>query len=149
MRPHPRGFGAAWSVVVVGGLALVAFDLAHLHGAPPVPRAAPSAPAVSPSSSAPAVALPPPAQSASSGQAGGSAETSTLATPRTVGPSLPGSVPSPSRTPAPGRSPLVGVAASLVVPLRGSTPLAVRVAVVAPAAPPFPMLSAGLLLPLG
>lgn len=155
MSRPPRGFTAAWSAIGGGALALVVFQAVH-HAPPSGSRAAPG-PAASASAAAtglvPVVSLPG-APGASGGTVGGergagasrsaraSATASVRPSPSTSGSSSPPAGPSPSPSPAG----VVGVSAAVVVPLRGSTPAAVRAALVIPAAPPFPLSGLGLAL---
>lgn len=143
MRTRQRGYGAQLGTLIAGIAVLTVFDVTHHPGAPVAPHASvrptatatPSAHA-SPAGQAPAGrgATPPaPAQltAVHAGTAG--ADTGPGGTPT---PSAPG--PSPSPTPSQPPRPGLGITAAIVVPLRGATPVAVRAALVVPAAPPFP-----------
>lgn len=151
-----RGYGAPLGTLIAGLLALIAFDLTHRPAAPAAPHASvrPTVTAhASPAGTAPTGRG---AQPSAAGTQPPAADTGT-----SVGnPSGPGSPPTPSPppptpgpTPSPAPSPRSGltVTAVVVAPLRGATPVAVRAALVAPAAPPFPdpILNIGLNLTLG
>jgi len=137
---YPRGYTSAWSVLGLGALALIVFQVVH-HGAGSGsalagPRVTVTV-TVSPRASQPARAPSSRAQPISGGGAlsAGTAPQPTRR-PATSG-AGPSSVPSaPSQSPKPGTG--GSVSAAIVVPLRGATPVAVRASVVAPSAPPFP-----------
>lgn len=127
----PRGFYAVCGSILCGAAAVIALDLAH-HG-PAAPRVAGPAPRVTVTVSPPVHLVPLVAPATGAGALSGSGA------PR-PSPSPSGPSPSPSRSPRPSHSPPAGVSVGVAAALRGATPVAVRAAVVAPAAPPFPHL---------
>jgi hypothetical protein len=149
---HPRGYVAAWSAIGGGALALIVFQAVH-HDAPGGGQAAPrpsSSASGAGSGSAPVVSLPVTASPHGTGTfriAGESQPARPSSSPSSTPSSSPSPAPSsPSPTPSPAGA--VGVSAAVVVPLRGSTPVAVRASLAIPGAPPFPLLGLDLALAL-
>lgn len=146
MNARPRGYGAPLGTLIVGLLALIVFNLTRHTTVPGTPHASvhptvtvtPHSTRASPAGQAPASrgAPPPTTPPLTAAVAAGSrtaAHSGPGATPAPIpAPTLPG--PTPSQPPRTG----LGVIAAVVVPLRGATPVAVRAAIVVPAAPPYP-----------
>jgi hypothetical protein len=128
-----------WSAIGAAALALIALDLLH-HAPGVLPRAVapPSSVAVSPLR--PTSAKPTGVPSSHAVPVTVRPTTSPSPAPPMAHPSATPSSPapgSPSPQPTPSGAGL-DVSAALVVPLRGSTPLAVHASIVVPTGPPFP-----------
>lgn len=142
VRSYPRGYGAAWGALAAGAVALIAFDLSHHPAGSLPPRAQPRPTVTVTTHASPAGAAP---TGRGAQPAGDTVGRRLLAgAPGAPTPSPLPSTPSPAPSRAP--SPRIGVAAAVVAPLRGATPVAVRATLVIGAAPPFPDSIAGLTL---